>query len=101
MILISYANACIAALMYSGPLSQRITRGLPLHEMICLCSLTTSFTSTTETNSLSQELFLEVHLPQRTVFLLGLFHAQHHGDIHVVVLILTVIKHRCAGAQLS
>jgi len=38
LMLKSVALFWMAALMYSGPLSQRITCGLPRHEMICLIS---------------------------------------------------------------
>jgi uncharacterized membrane protein YhhN len=37
-------------------------------------------------HNLGFELFLEVHLLQASVFFLELFHARHHGDIHVAVL---------------
>ena len=51
----SCAHACIAALMYSGPLSQRITSGLPLQEMICLSSRITRYEGKEKSTSITTD----------------------------------------------
>ena len=52
-------------------------------------------------HDLSLELFLKVHLLQTTVLFFELFHARHHGHIHITVLGSPFEKRRRADAQLT